>query len=83
MRITKVSIKNFRSIRSLEFEPGEMCALIGGNNAGKSNILKALNIVLGDRWPGTMSVDDQDIFGHDPKLDIEIAVWFDEKEIAK
>ncbi|MHC4627343.1 MAG: ATP-dependent nuclease [Planctomycetota bacterium] len=77
MRITKVSIKNFRSIRSLEFEPAEMCALIGGNNAGKSNILKALHIVLGDRWPGTTSVDDQDIFGHDPNLDIEIAVWFD------
>ncbi len=77
MRITKVSIKNFRSIRSLEFEPAEICALIGGNNAGKSNILKALNIVLGDRWPGASSVDDQDIFGHDPALDIEISVWFD------
>ncbi len=77
MRITKVSIQNFRSIRSLEFEPAEMCALIGGNNAGKSNILKALNIVLGDRWPGTTSIDDQDIFGHDPALDIDISVWFD------
>ncbi len=77
MLITKVSIQNFRSIRSLEFEPSELCALIGGNNAGKSNILKALNIVLGDRWPGVTSIDDQDIYGHDQNLDIEIAVWFD------
>lgn len=77
MRITRVSIKNFRSIKSLDFKPSEMCALIGGNNAGKSNILKALNIVLGERWPGTSSVDEQDVYGHDPDLDIEISVWFD------
>lgn len=50
MRLTKLRIEHFRSIKELEFEPGSPCVLIGENNAGKSNILCALNLLL-EEWP--------------------------------
>ena len=43
MRITKIRIKNFRSIQELEFSPNlGLNILVGENNAGKSNIFIAL-----------------------------------------
>lgn len=42
MRIRSVLIRNFRSIRELSFQPTSYTALIGANNSGKSNILRAL-----------------------------------------
>jgi predicted ATP-dependent endonuclease of OLD family len=42
--INKIEIKNFRSIRHLNFEPGELGILVGKNDSGKSNILRAINL---------------------------------------
>ena len=50
MRITRIKIENFRSIRSLEMELGDATILIGQNNAGKTAILDAVRIVLTRRW---------------------------------
>ena len=50
MRITRLKIENFRSIRNLDIELGETTVLIGQNNAGKSAILDAVRIVLTRRW---------------------------------
>lgn len=50
MRITRVSIENFRSIRSLDINLGETTVFVGPNNAGKSAILDAVRIVLTRRW---------------------------------
>ena len=50
MRITRIYIENFRSIRSLDIELGDTCVLIGPNNAGKTAILDAVRIVLTRRW---------------------------------
>jgi recombinational DNA repair ATPase RecF len=48
MEITKVKIKNYRSIASAEIDFSENCKfLIGINESGKSNFLKALSL-LGD-----------------------------------
>lgn len=44
MQISKLSIKNFRSIESLSFEPKEVTAICGTNSSGKSNILRALRL---------------------------------------
>jgi len=51
MKINKVVIKNFRSIKSLEFNPSNICVLVGENNAGKTNVLTAINFLLGEIWP--------------------------------
>lgn len=48
MKISRIYIENYRSIKKLDFLPGNYCVLVGENNAGKSNILKAVNLVLGE-----------------------------------
>jgi putative ATP-dependent endonuclease of OLD family len=50
MKITRLVIENFRSIRELELRLGDNTVLIGPNNAGKSAIIDAVRIVLTRRW---------------------------------
>jgi len=52
MYLSRLSIENYRSIKNLDirFSPGKN-VLVGRNNAGKSNILKAINLVLGENSP--------------------------------
>lgn len=50
MRITRLTIQNFRSIRSIDIELGDTTVLIGPNNAGKTAILDAIRIALTRRW---------------------------------
>jgi len=47
MKLVRVRIENFRSIRSEEFAFPEsnMLVLVGANNAGKSNIIRAIDAV--------------------------------------
>ncbi len=46
MKISKITILNFRSIQRAEVPLGEITVLIGKNNEGKSNILRAINLAL-------------------------------------
>lgn len=56
MKITSVSIKNFRGYSDeTEITIGDLTAFIGKNDAGKSTVLDALDIFLGE---GTMEKED-------------------------
>ena len=44
LRIKKIRIRNFRSIRDLTLSPGDLSVLVGKNDIGKSNIVRALNL---------------------------------------
>lgn len=48
VNIDRIHIENFRSVNNLDVIFDKINALIGPNNAGKSNIMKALSIVLGE-----------------------------------
>ena len=50
MRITRIEIENFRSIRHLAVDLGDTTVFVGPNNAGKTAILDALRIALTRRW---------------------------------
>jgi putative ATP-dependent endonuclease of OLD family len=50
MRLTRLRIENFRSIRQLNIELGDTTVFIGPNNAGKTAILDAVRIALTRRW---------------------------------
>lgn len=50
MRITRIEIQNFRSIRHLAVDLGETTVFVGPNNAGKTAILDAFRIALTRRW---------------------------------
>lgn len=78
MKIKRIYIENFRSIKTLDFEPGPYCVLIGENNSGKSNILRALNLALGETWPSERSFSEEDFHNQDTSSDIVIQVYFDE-----
>ena len=77
MKISRVHIENYRSIKSLDFSPNNYCALIGENNAGKSNILKAINLVLGETWPTDKTFTEEDFNNCDTSKDIVIQIYFD------
>lgn len=76
--ISKILIENFRSIEKLEFEPKNLCALIGPNSAGKTNILKAVNKLLGETYPTQNVFSKDDFFNRDTNRTIKIQVWFRE-----
>lgn len=43
--ITRLEIKNFLSLRQVDFAPGPINVLIGPNGAGKTNVYKALKLL--------------------------------------
>ena len=52
MRIRKLDLKNYRTFESLELNfPAFYAAICGQNDAGKSNIIRALLILLGPEEP--------------------------------
>lgn len=87
MKITKLCIRNFRSIHSLDLLLGDTTVLIGQNNAGKSAILDAVRIALTRRWGqrGT-GFTEHDIHrgdeGGDPRTlpPVEIMLIMEEKQ---
>lgn len=63
MRISKVSIKNFRGVAEADLLFPKHAVLIGDNNTGKSTVLEALDLVLGpDRAHRLPPVDEHDFF---------------------
>lgn len=74
MFISKISIQNFRSIKKLVIDPSNLCALIGPNSTGKTNVLKAIDLVLGEGWTTKAKVA-RELFC-DPAQPIEIEIEF-------
>jgi putative ATP-dependent endonuclease of OLD family len=62
MKLTHVSIRNFRSIKELDFSFPEsgVLFLVGSNNGGKSNIIRAINSICGEAWFGPDKMQDFD-----------------------
>jgi predicted ATP-dependent endonuclease of OLD family len=54
---------------------GDINALIGANNSGKSNIMRALNIVLGEKWP-SQPFGDEDFHRFNDTDPIIIDIYF-------
>ena len=77
MRIKCIQIENYRSIKQLKFDVPQICALVGPNNAGKSNILTAIYKTLGRDWVTVNSFDLDDVYGRDPDVDMQIRITFD------
>ncbi len=45
LQLTRLRVKNFRSIRDLDLELGPLTVLVGPNGSGKSNVVDALRFV--------------------------------------
>ena len=55
--ITRIAVRNFRSLRKVELGLGPLTVLIGPNGSGKSNILDALRLVDAFAWKGRNLID--------------------------
>jgi len=88
MKIFRVIINNFRSIKYLDFKPEKINLLIGGNNSGKTNILQALDFALNpyNNWHAGI-VTEYDFYDRNTEergilndgtecIGINIEVWF-------
>ncbi len=79
MKLKRVKISGFRSINNeIEIELPQICAIIGANNVGKSNILLAIHKVLGRDWITVNSFDEEDVYNQEPDKDITIDIEFEE-----
>ena len=69
-------IENYKSIQYLELPLTQMNAFIGANSCGKSNILKALNLIIGPTYVTIKSFDTSDHYQNDINNHIKIEVHF-------
>jgi putative ATP-dependent endonuclease of OLD family len=51
--------------------------LVGPNNAGKTNILSAINFLLGERWPMPANLDERDFYNGDRSRPIFIGLYLE------
>jgi hypothetical protein len=72
MILKRVSVKNFRSIREATVAVGSQLAIVGGNGAGKSTVLRAIDKFYGN----SATVEPDDFFGRQFNQQIEIALTF-------
>lgn len=79
MRLEEIRIRNYRSIGdvTIKFPPDKPVILFGQNNAGKSNILHAINMFLGENFPLYQDISDSD-YRRGSKDPIDIIGTFDE-----
>jgi predicted ATP-dependent endonuclease of OLD family len=82
MYISKIQISNFRNFRrkEIEFNDG-INVLIGHNNAGKTNLIKALSLVIDTQNSKRLEVDDfnknltlAELKTSPPKISIELTI---------
>lgn len=79
MLLKKVRIKNFKSIKNLEFDFPEsnILVLVGENNSGKSNIIRAIDAICGEAWYGREKLTDHDHYLRRKENKIHIDLYFD------
>jgi len=77
MYLSRLYIENYRSIQKLDlkFSKGKN-VIVGKNNAGKSNIIKAIDLILGEKsptWDKSDNVTETDFF--EGNTNNEIFIW--------
>jgi putative ATP-dependent endonuclease of the OLD family len=85
MKLTNLHIQNFRSCRDITLDIGNMHALVGANNAGKSTVLRSLDFLFN---PSIKSLNEESFWNKDTTLEIRVEAIFSnltekEKEVLK
>lgn len=80
-KIQSITIENFRSIGenpiTIKFPNDTPLILIGENNAGKSNILKCIDLMFGEWFPKSKDFEDHDFHGRNPSSGTKIIISVD------
>ena len=72
MKIKNIEIKNYTSIKRATIDVESMLGLIGQNNVGKSNILKALDLFFNSN----SKISEESFYDRNTSNPIEIAIHF-------
>lgn len=56
--LKSIRIAGYRSIRDETVDFGRLAVMCGPNNAGKSNLLRAVGLLFGPKWPPNALTDD-------------------------
>jgi len=75
MKIQKIEIRNYRSLHNLTIYPKDILALVGRNNSGKSNVLKALELFFEGT---TRLINEECFYNHKTEKPIEIFITFEQ-----
>ena len=69
MKLEKIRIQKYRSVDdvTINLPVNKPLVLFGPNNAGKSNILSAMNRIVGERYPTFLEMLDSDFYMRDKK----------------
>lgn len=77
MRIAKVVVKHFRSIKKIELGVSETCILAGPNSCGKSNVLRAIRFAFVDSYSADRVAANFPTFITGPAAEISVRIEFD------
>jgi putative ATP-dependent endonuclease of OLD family len=88
MYISKIHINNFRNFKNKEIEFNDgVNVIIGHNNAGKTNLIKALSLVIDNERPKRLEIDDfnknvtlKELKANPPKISISVTITKGEEE---
>jgi putative ATP-dependent endonuclease of OLD family len=84
MKITRISIRNYKSIKELDFKPNpRLNIFIGENGVGKSNIFEAINWILGPTYPTFNATTKQDHYLGNENNKIIIQLHFENNYILE
>lgn len=85
MKLSKIKIKNYKSIKDLEFNYPEsgILVLVGENNSGKSNLIRAIDLICGESWIGKEKLEEHDYYLRNKEAEIEISLFFDNGRSVK
>lgn len=79
MKIVKIIIKNYKSIKNIEFEPNaKLNVFVGENSVGKSNIFNALEWLLGPVYPSFNNFSKEDYYKGNTMLPVKVIIYFDD-----
>jgi predicted ATP-dependent endonuclease of OLD family len=73
VKISSISLKHFASIEDLNLTFRDTIMLVGQNNAGKSNVMKALDIFFN---PSASKITEDSFYARDTSMPIEITIVF-------
>lgn len=77
MYLSRLYIESYRSIKKLDLKFGKgKNIIVGKNNSGKSNIIRAIDLILGDKSPTyekSENITDNDFFNG--KTENDIFIW--------
>jgi predicted ATP-dependent endonuclease of OLD family len=75
MKLKWVHIKNYRSCKDVHINMGSVQALVGANNAGKSSVIRALDLLFN---PSITKVDRETFWNGNTGAQIWIEAFFDQ-----